>query len=364
MMGLLYIFLELIYFTALATNYVISQDPGVYDPSLGYLNCSTTLNHSHFVFNDGEVIQLLCRSETKGPQAFLQWSATGDGVLPITSNTVYLSDDRSLIVSTLTLTVDHSFDGVSFNCSRRSSLFLPIVDYCILGPFYVNPLTPFTTTFYVNPPTTYYTGISTSSYATLFFIVTIVIIILFVLLISSLLILCKSGKLITCKPSNDSSRNASSNDESGLENQRNDNQVMTGNQLTTRSAAEEATMHPNAEQRSNSNDQYTDLNLADVGNSTYTDLKHRPSPNQPPCNTSAEPHRYDNANVQESNPATENQYMGLNTDEIGNTIYMGLLKSNKHEASQMYSPNQEETKNGAFENGDVDDETSDYVNVI
>ena len=136
-MGALYMFLELLCFAALTTKYVICQDPSVYNPSLGYLNCSTTLNHSQFVFNDGEEIQLLCSSETKGPQAFLHWSATaGDVELPDTN--VYLSDNRSHIVATLTLTVDYSFDDVSFTCSRRSSLLLPIVDNCTLGPFYIN----------------------------------------------------------------------------------------------------------------------------------------------------------------------------------------------------------------------------------
>ena len=172
----------------------------------------------------------------------------------------------------------------------------------------------------------------------------IIIIIIILILSAVLIILWKSRKLITCKPSNDRSQNTLSNNENRLENRRNDNQLITGNQRTIRLATEEVTVCPNAEHRSSSNDQYIDLNLADVGNSTYTDLKHRPSAYPSTYNTSAEPHKYGNVNLQEARPAAEDQYMGLNAGEIGDTIYMGLLKSNEHKASQMSSLNLDEAK--------------------
>ena len=286
------------------------------------------------MFNDGEEIRLLCRSETKGSQDFLQWNATGDVELPDTA--VYLSEDRSHILATLTLTVDHSFNDVSFTCSRRSSLLLPIVDNCTLGPFYIN--SPTTRTPTTSDPIITSGGVGGATVAA------IIIIIIIIILLAVLLILWKSGKLITCKTSNDSSQNTLSNNENRLENRRNDNQLITGNQRTIRLATEEVTVCPNAEQRSSSNDQYTHLNLADAGNSTYTDLKHRPSAIPSTCNTSAEPHKYGNVNLQEARPAAEDQYYGLNTGEIGDTIYMGLLKNNEHKASQMSSPNLDEAK--------------------
>ena len=179
---------------------------------------------------------------------------------------------------------------------------------------------------------------------------------IFIILSAILLFLWKSGQLIvTCKPANDSTHETKSDNGNRLENVRDDNQVTAENQHTS---SGEITLCPNVEQKSSAYDQYIDLNLAGVGNTTYTDLKNCSNPST--FNTFDELHKYDTINVKESRPGAEDPYIGLNTHEIVDTTYMGLLKSNEQETGQMSLTNPDEAKAGVYENGNIEDETSDY----
>ena len=87
---------------------------------------------------EGSMIIASCVSDSGYPHVTLQWSSSGNhSIMPTESQVQMSTVNSSFVESSINITLDDFFDGITLTCNRTHAAYPNSDNACVIGPFHV-----------------------------------------------------------------------------------------------------------------------------------------------------------------------------------------------------------------------------------